>query len=63
MNTWKTLDRGSHATVPPDLSAPDKLLVYVASPFAGDVERNIMKARRYFTDDCTERPQGYASRR
>ena len=26
---------------------PDKPLVYVASPFSGDVERNIMNARRY----------------
>ena len=24
-----------------------KLLVYVASPFAGDVEKNVMNARRY----------------
>ena len=53
MNACKPIVNGSPSLAPPDLLSllkkelPDKPLVYVASPFAGDVERNVMNARRY----------------
>lgn len=53
MNVCKPIVNGSPSPAPPDLLSllkkelPDKPLVYVASPFAGDVERNVMNARRY----------------
>ena len=45
MDVCKTSKKGTAGGL--SLLKEDRPLVYVASPFSGDVERNVMNARRY----------------
>jgi len=45
MNAYKTRNNAAAGKI--SLIKEDMPLVYVASPFSGDVEKNVMNARRY----------------